>query len=70
MKDHRRRRTGKPRVSPSVLDRINPNAAESIADPRSITSRCRLIEAHARSNSSGRSRAIWCASLTGWSPVA
>jgi transposase len=27
MKDHRRRRTGKPRVSPSVLDRINPNAA-------------------------------------------
>jgi hypothetical protein len=27
MKDHRRRRTGKPRVSPSVLDRINPHAA-------------------------------------------
>src|ERR1700694_4985456 len=27
MKDHRRRRTGKPRVSKSVLDRINPNAA-------------------------------------------
>jgi hypothetical protein len=27
MKDHRRRRAGKPRLSPSVLDRINPNAA-------------------------------------------
>ena len=27
MKDHRRRRPGKPRVSPSVLDRINPHAA-------------------------------------------
>ena len=27
MKDHRRRRAGKPRVSRSVLDRINPNAA-------------------------------------------
>ena len=27
MKDHRRRRAGKPRVSPSVLDRINPHAA-------------------------------------------
>ena len=27
MKDNRRRRAGKPRVSPSVLDRINPNAA-------------------------------------------
>src|ERR1700682_390412 len=27
MKDHRRRRAGKLRVSPSVLDRINPNAA-------------------------------------------
>jgi transposase len=27
MKDNRRRRPGKPRVSPSVLDRINPNAA-------------------------------------------
>src|ERR1700737_1457496 len=27
MKDNRRRRTGKPRVSKSVLDRINPNAA-------------------------------------------
>ena len=25
MKDHRRRRAGKPRLSPSVLDRINPN---------------------------------------------
>ena len=27
MKDNRRRRAGKPRVSPSVLDRINPHAA-------------------------------------------
>lgn len=27
MKDHRSRRLGKPRVSPSVLERINPNAA-------------------------------------------
>ena len=27
MKDNRRRRPGKPRVSPSVLDRINPHAA-------------------------------------------
>src|SRR5881628_3753435 len=27
MKDNRRRRAGKPRVSPSVLDRINQNAA-------------------------------------------
>ena len=27
MKDNRRRRVGKPRVSPSVLDRINPHAA-------------------------------------------
>jgi transposase len=27
MKDKRRRRPGKPRVSPSLLDRINPNAA-------------------------------------------
>src|ERR1700730_9592259 len=27
MKDHRRRRGGKPRVSQSALDRINPNAA-------------------------------------------
>jgi len=27
MNDHRRRRLGKPRVSPSLLDRINPNAA-------------------------------------------
>jgi hypothetical protein len=27
MKDNRRRRAGKPRVSKSVLDRINPNAA-------------------------------------------
>jgi transposase len=27
MKDNRRRRLGKPRVSPSVLDRINPHAA-------------------------------------------
>ena len=27
MKNNRRRFSGKPRVSPSVLDRINPNAA-------------------------------------------
>jgi len=27
MKDNRRRRPGNPRLSPSLLDRINPNAA-------------------------------------------
>ena len=65
MTHNRRRSPGKPRVSPTVLDRINPNVAGIDCGAAEHFVAVPPIATGHRSRRSRRSRAISCASRSG-----